>query len=715
MIDTTRSAATTSQDTLEDLRTKILRDISTREEWMRRQAVWYAMRHDGLRRRNKPWPDAADLHDPLADGMIERLKPFYFNQLFATETIASFIATSEELKPFAADIGNWFDYKCKQESNLEEEILTAIDLMLMAGHDVVKVLWDTESKEFPDGRLGFDAVDPSHCIVPQWTKKLQDADRVTIVQIISIEQYKRDDRFTNKSEEFITSIAGKGNSQDGENTTEDQLKIRREGLTYSTSDDEIIYWEVWENTPEGWEVHFISPNTDAPLRPSMMNPFKHGRLPMVRFQTEVKDKGHYSSRGIPERVGAFEKASCKQWNEKTDYMTLCLRPIFTTEQAIPNAGNLRLIPGQIISGGLSAVQMPPIPPAFDEERDRQHAAAEQLVGMPDFGQNREQDPKDPRTAAEIHLVGGLMSISIDLRARTFRSSLGELYSLAYQTLLQYDKGTQFIVQQDMQTLDPQVLQMLAEQPDGLKVTPNGSGDSWNKQAMLQKAVARKQMFQGDPFINQAELDKSILALDDPRLIPILFQDPNAKAKNEADDEAKEIPSMMYGYPIQVLPGQDHATRIVTLAQFMAAQGHLGLPPDPIGMQTVSAHMQQHIQALQQTNPKAVPQVEAQVQQILQAHSAGGAGGAAPTSSPNGTGAGPGGAPGQNPPKESISINYKDAPPTIRRQMELAAGFRPATDDPMEAEMHQASNEHTAKMIDAARPQPEPSVNGHSQS
>ena len=33
--------------------------------------------------------------------------------------------------------------------------------------------------------------------------------------------------------------------------------------------------------------------------------------------------------------------------------------------------------------------------------------------------------------------------------------------------------------------------------------------------------------------------------------------------------------------------------------------------------------------------------------------------------------------GQTPPKESISINYKDAPEPIKRQMEQAAGFSPS--------------------------------------
>ena len=50
---------------------EILQAISDRGTWERRQATWYQMRHDGLRRKNKPWPNAADMHFPLGDMQIE--------------------------------------------------------------------------------------------------------------------------------------------------------------------------------------------------------------------------------------------------------------------------------------------------------------------------------------------------------------------------------------------------------------------------------------------------------------------------------------------------------------------------------------------------------------------------------------------------------------------------------------------------------------------
>jgi len=46
------------------------------------------MRHEGLRRISPPYPGAADLHFPLIDALVERLKPFYYKQLFASDQFA---------------------------------------------------------------------------------------------------------------------------------------------------------------------------------------------------------------------------------------------------------------------------------------------------------------------------------------------------------------------------------------------------------------------------------------------------------------------------------------------------------------------------------------------------------------------------------------------------------------------------------------------------
>ena len=75
---------------------EILTALKDRSTWENRQTTWYKMRHDGLRRQNKPWANAADMHFPLADMIIEKLKPYYIGQIFATDNVASFVGLSSE-------------------------------------------------------------------------------------------------------------------------------------------------------------------------------------------------------------------------------------------------------------------------------------------------------------------------------------------------------------------------------------------------------------------------------------------------------------------------------------------------------------------------------------------------------------------------------------------------------------------------------------------
>ena len=95
--------------------------------------MFYRMRHNGLRRKNKPWPGASDAHFTLSDTVIQRLAHFYFQQMFATDLIAQFTPIRDKTTAYANAAAQWFDYQLKQKSNIETEILSVIDFMLMSG------------------------------------------------------------------------------------------------------------------------------------------------------------------------------------------------------------------------------------------------------------------------------------------------------------------------------------------------------------------------------------------------------------------------------------------------------------------------------------------------------------------------------------------------------------------------------------------------------
>ncbi len=73
------------------LQGQIVEAVSQRSPWELRQTRWYELRHNGLRRVNKPWPKAADLHWPLIDTAIEKLKPLFLQQALGMDVVASFV------------------------------------------------------------------------------------------------------------------------------------------------------------------------------------------------------------------------------------------------------------------------------------------------------------------------------------------------------------------------------------------------------------------------------------------------------------------------------------------------------------------------------------------------------------------------------------------------------------------------------------------------
>ncbi len=581
----------------------VLTDIQGRRDWVDRQTTWYEMRHQGLRRRNKPWPGAADMHYPLADSIIEKFKPFYATQVYSTETIATFAAKNREHEDFAADVGFWFDWQLKQNSNFERQKIINDDSALMSGIGCMKVYYSSDKK-----RLCFDALDPIFLIVPTYTDELQDTDRITHVFQLSKGQYKRRSNYK-QDKSFLAKICGKGAESDtGISNDKEQEKDRREGITYCESGDQIVIWEIWENCGEkGWYVHTISPLCpDEPIRPSMKNPFKHGKAPFVRFDVELKGKGHYDPRGIPERVGSFEASLNKTWNQKLDFITFASKPIFYSEREMPGVQNLKFSPGQIFPFQLNRVDMGRAPEDLQDEMINTRMVAEQNIGMPDFGMGQQTNTNDARTATEIGEISNLSTQGIDLRARINRKSLGELYILAWQTLVQFDPETRFFVDSKARELPPEAL------AGAYDIQPNGSADDWNKQAKVRKAAARYQMFVNNPHVDQRELAVSVMELDDPRLAKKLVPPAPEMGKRQADKQAYENAVLMTGYPLAPDATDDDAAHVQTIDQFAMKQMAMGAPLPPDAAAAIGQHREQHMVRLRQTNSQLAQQFDEQV-------------------------------------------------------------------------------------------------------
>lgn len=560
--------ADTPRNTLHE---DILADIRARSSWETKQVQYYRMRHSGITRQNKPWPKAADMHFPLIDTNIEKLKPLFFQQIVGMDVVAQFVPFKPQLAAATTTAERLFDFKLRERSNLQDEALSWIDWTLMAGRGVMKVTWNADK-----GRLEYTAIDPMYIVVPAWTRDIQDADRIVHIMPMSVGAYKRAGLYdTSKGTLDKIKGDGVGSVDSGHNELKSARQIR-EGLTHDKSDNKVIVWEVYERGEDGrWIMRTYSPNEpDLDLRDPMELPYDHGMAPFVDFAYEVKDKGWYSPRGIAEIMAPFESYLCYLWNQKADAMQLYNKPLFRAEREVPNTLNLRLPPGGVLPYGIAPVTQAQPPISFDQDMIQTRSIAEQRVQNPDYGIGQLTETKNRRTATEVDAISAQSAQAGDLRARIFRMALGKLYKMSWSLLMQFDQDAQYRFLGAVEAADPSAMH------DDYFIEPKGGANEVNKDRILQRLFGYKQAFVQSPWIDQSVIDRQILATADPDLVPLAFRDPNLKQQDEVTDETKNIPALLIGGSIPVKQGDNYQSRVGVLMSFLQSARQTGqmLPP-----------------------------------------------------------------------------------------------------------------------------------------
>jgi hypothetical protein len=273
---------------------------------------------------------------------------------------------------------------------------------------------------------------------------------------------------------------------------------------------------------------------------------------------------------------------------------------------------LRWQPGEIIPMNLRGVAMPAPPISYDQEIMFARTVGEQQAMTPDFGITDQSDSSKPRTATENERISALQSAGMNDNAMMFRDCLTKCYKHIWALMIQFKA-------QDFSYYAAGKIGQLPEAAlhDAYLIFPDGLPDGWNRQKRLNMAMARMQAFAGNPNVSMEELTKEALGADDPRLAMKAFIPTNQKANSEAEDEAVEILVLSEGYPAAVMPGEDHATRIMVDLGWLAKQGLNRVPVNPVARQRVQEHMALHWQWLQKTNPDAAKMLAQKIQAEMQ--------------------------------------------------------------------------------------------------
>lgn len=588
--------------------------LKDRSTWEMRQETWYKMRHTGLRRINPPYPGAADLHFPLIDALMERMKPFYYKQLFATDQFASFVSLRTQPADTTSQVASWFDYRLKQKTNFQRKVLTSIDAMLLAGRAPIKIYWDFKLKQ-----LCFCAIAPTYFIIPADCDDIQEAPWVVHVMLMSVDDYKANPAFRQDAD-FIEKIKGNTTSEAGVYGLGNQYDTikRREGITFTKTDNQIILWEKY--CKEKGKVYF---ETYSPqcleekecVRPRQYLPYDHAMYPFCSFRSEIKDEGWYSPRGIAEIIAGFEDSLCRQWNFKHDYMDFVNKPLFKNTAGIGNTGVINVLPGSSLPQGLDVVQMPSPPISFDQEMQMTRALAEYRMAIPDLGATEHLQAKPgsrgDTTATQIEAIIGQSGLSDDMRSRVFRLDCVDIYKMCFSLYKQYDSQSLIYVLYDTVGQVP---------PDALhgeyEIMPNGAADSWNKPAQLQKAAARLQLLGNSPFWKRNELEKNFVEIDDPRLIKRAYTDPGIEHADQMEQQAQEISIMLLGFPATVKPADDDKAHLQSVQGYVDAELAQQKPISSKVARLLLGHIQAHMQGLDQKKDPNLNAVRQQMKPLI---------------------------------------------------------------------------------------------------
>src|SRR4029077_15456932 len=133
--------------------------------------------------------------------------------------------------------------------------------------------------------------------------------------------------------------------------------------------------------------------------------------------------------------------------------------------------------------------------------------------------------------------------------------------------------------------------------------PSGTPGSWNITQRLQRSLVRFQTYLGNPYVDQGELVKMALEMDEPGLVDRLYKDPGETMNDQAQKQMKEIPPLGEGFPIRIDPSDDNFVHAEVVMQYLLEGAANNRPLSDKGHRAIMGHLDAHIQAGRKTDAR----------------------------------------------------------------------------------------------------------------
>lgn len=488
------------------------------------------------------------------------------------------------------------------------EIRKAIE-QYRAGNNVIRFKRTVDQTDFPSLYIR----DPSKVVVPYDTQDIRKArfirDRLTMTE--KDIQAKGESGVWDKENtyELLNRIGSNSARRDRVNYSGgkeeeyvDVLENIKDGVYPSghlPDIDEYYMWYQWPGdilpTPSVLTIN--SDNTDLPLRfikyPYVDQFGNPDVWPFAQVCFEIVSERYHAQRGIPQMLDSLQIEITNNHNAKQNHMTIATSLNIKAKKNSNISTNF--IPGQPLwvtrMDDVEELQLQSKDVSFDNEEKILREWVESYVGNVDDTLKSQGSLTEPRTQEEIQKLGDIQDDVVYGDLIIFQTRMQHIYTAAFNRWMQYGPETLSIQKADgsTQTIEKEEIRRRFR----LKPTGNIGNSSLSKRK--KDALMRMAMYKGDEFINQYELRRQALELDDERVAETLLVSAPEVQQQHAERQIQEIDMMNDGYDVSPKLSDDDATHIKVIDDALTDPvKKRKINPDRL--QTILNHRQAHLLA-----------------------------------------------------------------------------------------------------------------------
>lgn len=338
-------------------------------------------------------------------------------------------------------------------------------------------------------------------------------------------------------------------------------------------------------------------NTDLPLRfikyPYVDQFGNPDCWPFAQVCFEIVSERYHAQRGYPQMLDSLQTEITNNHNAKQNHMTIATS---LNIKAKKNSNiSTSFIPGQPLwvtrMDDVEELNLQNKDVSFDNEENVLKQWAESYIGNVDDALTRQGSLTEPRTKAEIDKIGDIQDDVVYGDVVIFQIGMNKIYQQLWNRWIQYGPETITI-----QKANGEISSIEKEEiRRRFRLKPTGNVGNSSLSTRKKDAIMRLQLYKDDKYINQYELRRQALELDDERIAETLLISGEEVNQNTVKECVQAINMIAQGYTVVPNMSDDNAMYVKTIDDYLTdPTKKRNFPPDRL--ETLLNYRQAHLLA-----------------------------------------------------------------------------------------------------------------------